>query len=61
LDPRGRKWQEVGENCIMRSFIVLTVSPNIIRTIKWQTIRWTGHLACMGQKETHTEPWFEVT
>jgi hypothetical protein len=23
LDLRGRKWQEVGEDCIMRSFITL--------------------------------------
>jgi hypothetical protein len=25
LDPRGRKWQEAGEHCIMRSFITCTL------------------------------------
>jgi len=24
LDLRGRKWQEAGEDCIMRSFIICT-------------------------------------
>jgi hypothetical protein len=41
------KWQEGGENCIMRSFITY----NIIRMIKSRRMRWTGHVARMGGEE----------
>jgi uncharacterized alpha/beta hydrolase family protein len=34
LDLRGRKWQEVGEDCIMRSFVTCNASRNIIKVIK---------------------------
>jgi hypothetical protein len=33
-----------GENYIMRSFMILYSSPNIVRVIKWR-MRWSGHLA----------------
>jgi hypothetical protein len=29
LDLRGRKWQEAGEDCIMRSFITCTVKVKV--------------------------------
>jgi len=30
MDLRRRKWQEVGEDCIMRSFITCTVHMNCL-------------------------------
>jgi hypothetical protein len=24
-------------------------SPNIVRVIKWRRMKWTGHVACMGE------------
>jgi len=27
----------------------LCSSPNIIRVIKSRTVRWAGHVACMGE------------
>jgi hypothetical protein len=30
----------------------LYYSPNIIRVIKSRTMRWAGHVACMGEKCT---------
>jgi hypothetical protein len=44
------KCQEVGENCIMRSFMTLYSSPSIIRMIKSKRTRWAGHVARMGEK-----------
>jgi hypothetical protein len=37
------KWQEVGENCIMRSFITC----RIIRMMKSMRMRWAEHVARM--------------
>jgi hypothetical protein len=34
----------------MRSFIICTSSPNIIRQIKSRRLRWAGHVARMGEK-----------
>jgi len=28
----------------------LYCSPNIVRVIKWRRMRWTGHVACMGER-----------
>jgi hypothetical protein len=28
----------------------LCCSPNIVRVIKWRSVRWEGHVACMEQK-----------
>jgi hypothetical protein len=37
-------------NCIMRSFITCTYSsPSIIRMIKSRRMRWTGHVAQVGE------------
>jgi hypothetical protein len=33
-------------------------SSNIIRVIKSRRMRWTGHVACMGEREMHTEFWW---
>jgi hypothetical protein len=47
LDLRGRKWQEAGEDCIMRSFITST-HQNVIRVIKSRKMGWAEHIARMG-------------
>jgi hypothetical protein len=44
------KQSEERGNCIMRSFITFTLSPNIIRIIKTRRVRWAGNVACMGEK-----------
>jgi hypothetical protein len=44
------RWQENGENCIMKSFMILYSSPSIIRIIKASRMRWAGHVARMGEK-----------
>jgi hypothetical protein len=31
LDPRGRKWQETGNDCIMRSFITCMLHQILLR------------------------------
>jgi len=49
LNLRGKKWHEAGEDCIMRSFINLYVSPNIIRVNKSMRLRQAGHAACMRE------------
>ena len=50
LNLRGMKYQQNGENFVMRSFIICNVPPNIIRLII-SRIRWAGHVALMlGQK-----------
>jgi hypothetical protein len=28
FEPKGKKWQEAGEDCIMRSFITCTIQSN---------------------------------
>jgi hypothetical protein len=48
LAPKWEKWREVGENCIMRSFIKLYSSHNIIRMIKLRRMRCVDQVACRG-------------
>jgi hypothetical protein len=48
LDLRGRKWQEAGEDCIMRSFITCTLHQNVIRVIRSRRLRWEGNVARIG-------------
>jgi hypothetical protein len=38
-----------GENCITRSIFFLYSSPSIIRIITPRRMRWTGHVARMGE------------
>jgi hypothetical protein len=45
VDGREMKWQESGENCVVRSF-----SSGIIRMGKSRRMRWAWHVALMGEK-----------
>ena len=38
-----------GEGSIMRNFILLYRSPNIVRVIKSRRLRWAGHVARMEE------------
>jgi hypothetical protein len=51
------KRQEVGENCIIRSFITCT-APSIIRMIKSRRMIWVGHVARMGKRRMHVGYWW---
>jgi hypothetical protein len=44
----GKKWQEGGEDCKMRNFIMYA-PPNTIKVIKSRRMRWAGHVECMGE------------
>jgi hypothetical protein len=44
----GEKEQVTGENCIMKSFMIL--SANIISVTTSIRMRWVGHVARMGEK-----------
>jgi hypothetical protein len=48
LNLRERKYQEAGEDCMMRSFIIC-FSPNFITVIKSRRKRWVEHVAQMGE------------
>jgi hypothetical protein len=48
LDVRGIKEQEAVENCIVSSFIICTLQQ-ILFGDKSRMIRWTGHVASMGE------------
>jgi hypothetical protein len=48
LDLGERKWQEAGEDCIMRSFITCTLHQ-ILRVMKSMMIRWAGHVTRMRE------------
>jgi len=37
----------------------LYASPNIIRVMKSRRMRWTGHVAHMGEMKMRTVFWFE--
>jgi hypothetical protein len=66
LDLRGKKWQEAGEDCIMRISITCTLHQRIIRMIKSRRMRWVGHIMCvekisnsykiLGRKSGGTRP-----
>jgi hypothetical protein len=56
LGPKERKSQETGENCIVRSFTVITarqIGPPIIITMKLLRMGWAGHVARMNGKEKY--------
>jgi hypothetical protein len=46
MDLRGRKWQEVGEDCIMRASILVSFAKYCV--IKSRRVKWTGNVARMG-------------
>jgi hypothetical protein len=35
-------------------------SPSIIRMMKSRTMRWAGHIACIGRIGMHTGLWWEI-
>jgi hypothetical protein len=43
----NRKWQNTGEDCIMRSSI--RYASNIIRVVMSRRTRWVGHIASAGE------------
>jgi len=47
----GTAWLGSGENYMMRSLMICTFRPNIVRMIKSRRIRWEGHVACTGGEE----------
>jgi hypothetical protein len=48
LGPKGRKWGETGEDCIMRGFITCTLHQ-ILLVIISRRVRWAEHVARMGE------------
>jgi hypothetical protein len=52
------KLRENGESCTIMRFIICTPS-DIIRQIKSRRMRWTGHVARMGEGKTCTGLWWE--
>jgi hypothetical protein len=50
LGLRGTKYQENGENYIMRGLNDLYCSPNMVRVIKSRTMRWAGHVTRMRER-----------
>jgi hypothetical protein len=47
LDLRGMNWQEASGSCVMRSFVICTHNPIVIRMMKSKRMRWAGHVARM--------------
>jgi hypothetical protein len=45
LDLRGKKWREVGEDYIMRSFITCTLQQVLLGLSNHGGMRWAGHVA----------------
>jgi hypothetical protein len=50
MDLRGKKYQEDGENYIIRRFITCILHLSIIRIIKSTKMRWMGRMAYMVEK-----------
>jgi hypothetical protein len=50
VGPKRDELCDVGENCIMRSFITCTLRPSIIRMIKSRRMRCAGYVASMEEK-----------
>jgi hypothetical protein len=42
LQLRRRNEKEAGENCIMRGFVILYSTPNIVTFTKCRQMRWAG-------------------
>jgi hypothetical protein len=45
----GKKCQEAGEDCIMRSFITCVLDSALLGVIKSKSMRWAGHIAHMDE------------
>ena len=52
-DEVTREWSRLHHE----ELLALYPSPIIIQEIKSRK-RWTGHVACMGRREVHTEFWW---
>ena len=48
--PKGDEVTGIGKECIMRSVMICTPTPNIDRVIKSRIRRWMGHVARMGER-----------
>jgi len=48
LDLRGRKWQEVEEDCKNEELHNVYTLPNVINVVKLK-MRWVGHVAHMEE------------
>jgi len=58
LDLRQKKQQEAGEDGIMRIFIYnLYTLPDVVRMIKSRSMRWEGHIVCMGEMRNAYSIW----
>jgi hypothetical protein len=42
LDLRGMNWQEASGSFVMRSFVICTHNPTVIRMMKSKRMRWAG-------------------
>jgi hypothetical protein len=51
LELRGRKWEEAGEDYIIRSFITCTLDQILLEVIKSRRMRWAGHVAHEGNEK----------
>jgi hypothetical protein len=54
LGLRGRKWQEIGKDCIIRSLITST-----LRVIKSRWMRWARHVAHSRDMRIYVIYWSE--
>jgi hypothetical protein len=43
LDITGRKWQEAGEDCIMRSFIICILYPVLLGSGIAKSVKYLGY------------------
>jgi hypothetical protein len=55
VDLRRRKLQVSAGESIMRSFITLYASPNVISAVKSRRMRWAKHVARMGEMKNAYE------
>jgi hypothetical protein len=49
LDPKGRKWEEDGENSVLRGTMMFS-SPGVLTIVKSRRMRLAGLVACIEKK-----------
>lgn len=49
MDPKGKKWEEDGENSVLRGAMMFS-SPGVFRIIKSRRMRLVGLVACIEKK-----------
>ena len=57
LGLSGRKLQNTGENCIVRSFEICTSGKLLFRWTNNESMKWAGHAECMGNEKYHSGFW----